>query len=213
MGFVLILSIVTGMEQATTPRAGKLWIIILAAGESRRLGSPKQLLRMRGRSLLSLALLRAETLGHGRVIVVLGAGARRLRAHIRRGRQPAKIVYNPDWTRGMGSSLAAGIRALPRTADAALILLCDQPLVDIRALARLCTADIRRSAICASRYADRLGVPAIFPRRLFPLLSRLDSDKGARELLNHGSGYRIVAVDMPEAAFDIDTPADLIHLH
>jgi CTP:molybdopterin cytidylyltransferase MocA len=67
----------------------------------------------------------------------------------------------------------------------------------------------RSGATIASRYADRLGVPAIFPRRAFSALRRVDGDRGAREILNSGaSQWRVVALDMPEARADIDTQTD-----
>lgn len=203
------------MDQATATHVGKLWIIVLAAGGSRRLGTAKQLLRVAGRTLLARTIACAAEISNGRVIAVLGADSARMRAHVRRNAPGTWCVYNRNWRRGMGSSLASGIRALPGTAEAALVLLCDQPGVDLHSLRRLTTRQNRwnRAVIVASRYAGRLGVPAIFPRRAFKELRRLDSDHGARTLLNvDAADFRIVAVDMPEAAFDIDTPADVATL-
>jgi molybdenum cofactor cytidylyltransferase len=197
------------MDQATARCARNLWIIILAAGASRRLGTSKQLLQVRGKTLLAQTITRAANISPGRVLTVLGAEYSRMRAHIRRNHLPTRCVYNRDWALGMGRSLATGVRALPRTADVALVLLCDQPRVGERALRRLLKAGHRdRNAIIASRYAGRLGVPAAFPRRAFEDLRKLDADQGARALLNEGTGrFRIIPVEMPEAAVDIDTPA------
>lgn len=199
------------MDQATARCGGKLWIIILAAGASRRFGTTKQLLRLRGRTLLAMVLRRAAQLAPGRVVAVIGADSQRLRGHIRRTAPNTRIVYNRNWELGMGTTLATGIRALPRAAAAALVLLSDQPDAGTRALQRLCRRRARDTMpVIASRYAGRLGVPAIFARRTFGALRTLDADYGARELLNADAPpFRIIAVDMPEAAWDIDTTADL----
>lgn len=213
------LSIVAAMDQATAGNVGKLWIIVLAAGASRRLGTAKQLLRAGRRTLLAQALSRAAAVAPGRVIAVLGSDALRIRSHIRRTEPHTRIVHNRAWSCGMGTSLAAGIGALPQRADAALIMLCDQPNIDVAALRRLCAAHrANRSAIVASQYAGRLGAPAIFPRACFGELGKTattggNNDRGARELLNGAaSGFRRIAVAMPGAAFDVDTPEQAAQL-
>jgi CTP:molybdopterin cytidylyltransferase MocA len=202
------------MDQATVRANRDLWIIILAAGASVRLGTPKQLLRVQGRTLLARTVALAESIARARVVVVAGAESLRIRSHLRRNAPHVRVTYNRRWKAGMGNSLAAGVRALPNDAGAILVMLCDQPNIDIRCLARLLDrARARRSAVVASRYRGRYGVPAILPRPLFPALRRLTGDRGARDLLN-GAGGRIdvVGVDMPEAAVDIDTPGDLAKL-
>jgi len=202
------------MDQATAPANRRLWIIVLAAGASSRLGTPKQLLRMRGRTLLAHTVALAESVAGARVNVVIGADQHRIRSHLRRTSPRVRVTYNRRWRVGMGTSLEAGIRNLPPEAAATLVLLCDQPDVDARALARLLNcARNRTTSIVASRYRGRLGVPAILPRATFRELRRLTGDRGARDLLNATHGRtRIVALDMPEAARDIDTPADLAAL-
>jgi molybdenum cofactor cytidylyltransferase len=199
------------MIQATANRVEKLWIILLAAGGSARLGRPKQLLRFRGQTLFSRALQSGSRISGRQVIVVIGADAPRMRSHVRRHAPHARVVFNADWQSGMGTSLAAAIKELPRTARAVMVLLSDQPRVSVRALHRLS----RRyghgggNVIVASRYRGRCGVPAIFPRRAFRTLAKLDGDLGARALLNsRDSAFRVVPVDLPEAEYDIDTPAD-----
>jgi molybdenum cofactor cytidylyltransferase len=198
------------MDQATARARRKLWIIILAAGASTRLGTPKQLLRQRGKTLLSRTIALATAVAGPRVSVVIGAGQHRIRAHLRKATRSVRVTYNRDWTGGMGTSLAAGIRALPPDADSILVLLCDQPKLDARSLDRLIhRARTSRAAIVTSRYAGRQGVPAILPRATFRELRSLTGDRGARDLLNSACGrFQVIAVDMPEAAFDIDTPAD-----
>lgn len=145
------------------------------------------------------------------LIVVVGAEALRLRLVARRARGGARIVSNPDWQRGMATSLRAGLAAVPRSARAALVLLVDQPRVDAAAIARLVTAWRKRPGVpAAARYDERVGVPAVLPRRHWRPLKELQGDQGARALLRDGPS--ITLVDMPEAALDIDTPADLLEL-
>jgi molybdenum cofactor cytidylyltransferase len=190
----------------------RLACVLLAAGASRRLGEPKQLLRLRGRSLLAHALAAA----HGAapdcpVVVVLGAHALRLRAHLRRNRAAARAALNSSWASGLASSLQVGLAALPGGVEAALVLLVDQPQVDAAALRRLVAAWARRpSAPAAARYAGRVGVPAILPRSHWRAVRSLSGDAGARALLRDAA--RVTLVDMPEAAFDVDTPTDAARL-
>ncbi|MBY0278526.1 NTP transferase domain-containing protein, partial [Candidatus Binatia bacterium] len=137
-----------------------------------------------------------------------------------------QIVVHPVWERGIGSSIAAGVAALQRrderahrragaggcAADAVLITLADQPLVGPEALRRLLTA--RRDAgkaIAASRYAGTAGVPACFERALLPALLALDGATGCKPLLRAHADDTVL-VDCPEAAQDVDTPADFARL-
>jgi CTP:molybdopterin cytidylyltransferase MocA len=107
----------------------------------------------------------------------------------------------------MATSLRAGLAAAPRTAKAVLVMLVDQPQVDARAIKRLLTAWRRRPGVpAAARYDARVGVPAVLPRKNWRNLKALRGDQGARALLR--SREALTLVDMPEAALDIDTPAD-----
>jgi molybdenum cofactor cytidylyltransferase len=108
----------------------------------------------------------------------------------------------------MATSLHAGLAAVPRTARAALVLLVDQPRVDAAAITRIVTAwRLRPGVPAAARYDERVGVPAVLPRRYWPALMALQGDQDARALLRGGAAPTLV--DMPEAALDIDTPADV----
>ena len=186
--------------------------VLLAAGGSSRLGRPKQLVRHRGVPLLhhAVAVARAA-LPSSPLVVVVGAYSLRVRALLQRTHSGARVVGNPLWREGMASSLRAGLAAVPRDSRAALVLLVDQPHVDAASLARLLHAWSRRRGVpAAARYAGRVGAPAILPRRHWRALARLDGDRGARAMLR-GGGARTL-VDMPEAAFDVDTAADLAAL-
>jgi molybdenum cofactor cytidylyltransferase len=185
--------------------------IVLAAGGSRRLGFPKQLVRRRARSLLARTVAHArDALPQSPLIVVLGAEALRLRLVVRRTVPSAIAVHNVRWARGLASSLQAGLAAVPARTRAILVMLVDQPNVDDRALLRLLNAWRRRPSIAAAAlYGGRPGVPALLPRRYWRAIRQLRGDAGARELLR-GSG--ITRVAMPEAQLDIDTHADLARL-
>lgn len=189
-------------------RHHRLWTVVLAAGGSRRLGRPKQLLKHGGRTLLVRAVERAERMTPGRVVVVLGAHAPRLRVVLdRAGFGGVRIVRNPRWRSGMASSLRSGLSVLPQEAAAALIVLTDQPGIAENSLARLAAAWQEDPATAvAAGCAGRVGVPAILPKTWWREVMNLRGDEGARRLLAAADALHLI--DMPEAATDIDTAAD-----
>jgi molybdenum cofactor cytidylyltransferase len=214
------LSIVANVTKSGAQRRAQISCVLLAAGGSQRLGRPKQLVRRGNRPLLLNALTAARgALGRDdATVVVLGAGALRLRNVLRRavpragsGVASARVVYNPLWRMGLAGSLRAGLAALPRTAPAALVMVVDQPDVDAPALSRLIAAWRKRPGIpAAAHYAGRAGVPAILPRRLWHAARSLEGDVGARALLRNTTDLTLV--DMPEAELDVDTAEDLARL-
>lgn len=188
--------------------------VILAAGASRRFGSPKQLAKYRGETLLARSTRLAHEAGAEKVFVVLGYRSslvQRALKHSRATLPYASTVRNVRWRDGMGRSLACGVRSLDRRARAVLVCLADQPLLEAGDLARL-VLEWRASPRCivASRYAGKLGVPAIFPRSYFAALNSLSGDRGAQVLLP--SSNDVLSVPMPLAAVDIDDPQDLSNL-
>jgi molybdenum cofactor cytidylyltransferase len=188
--------------------AGSLFAVVLAAGESRRFGSQKQLVRIAGRPLLHTTVTRASEVTGSSLIVVLGCGAAELGALLKHS--PGSIVINQEWREGLSSSIRAGIARLPLTCTGAMLLLADQPLVSADDLRRLAgTWRKQPQYIAAALYSGTTGVPAIFPRNLFQALLQLRGDTGARALLRRNTD-RVVRVPMPSAAIDIDTPEDLL---
>jgi CTP:molybdopterin cytidylyltransferase MocA len=200
------------MTRSAARNGSDIACIVLAAGGSRRLGRPKQLVRHRLRPLVVHAVTAVRgALPAAPLIVVVGAEALKVRLVLRRTRCVVRIADNPHWADGLATSLRAGLAATPRGTRAALVLLVDQPRVGAAALERLLRAWRRRPGVsAAARYEGRAGVPAILPRRNWPALRSLHGDQGARALLRHGRALTLV--DLPEAALDIDTPADLAKL-
>lgn len=189
-------------------------VILLAAGASSRMGEPKQLLRYGGETLLGRALRAALESPCRPVVVVLGARAEALRAEVEG--QGVLVITNEAWAEGMGSSIRAGLGALraatSEAAEAAVVLLCDQPFVTSDIIARLVEAyRARRALLVASAYESRgeqpLGAPALFSRALFPELMALDGAEGAKRIIQRHAADA-VCVAAQAAAFDIDTPAD-----
>jgi molybdenum cofactor cytidylyltransferase len=184
--------------------------VILAAGESTRMGTPKQLLLVDGQPLLLRVVAAALASPAWPVVVVLGAHAEKIRPLL--ARQPVLLADNPAWPEGMASSLRVGVATLQqfsRQLDAALVALCDQPAFSADTIRQLVGAQRRTGrSIVAARYAGRHGAPALFLRENFSALTALTGEEGARALLN-GDPARVAAVDLPALALDLDTPEDV----
>ncbi len=188
-------------------------IIVLAAGASRRMNEPKQLLLFQGKTLLRRAVETAVESICKPVIVVLGANFERAKAEIED--LPVEIVFNPNWQSGLSSSIKIGIENLLRIAPnvaASVMTLADQPFVTAKHL-NLFAEKFERSkiAIIAAEYNETLGVPALFSRNIFDDFNKLSGDKGAKQIIKkHRESLSTIA--LPEAAFDIDTPEDFLKL-
>jgi molybdenum cofactor cytidylyltransferase len=121
------------------------------------------------------------------------------------------VIDNPDWARGLSTSLVRGVAGLPSSAEAVLILLCDQPAVTAADLdALIAEWRVEPELIAAAGFNDRLGPPVIIPRAFWPQLAALRGDQGARSLLEWHTEH--ITVNMPHAALDVDTPEDLVRL-
>jgi len=201
------------MSRTSAPADPRLAAVILAAGGSSRLGRPKQLLRYRGATLIERAVRLARRVAGGGIVVVVGDQRQRLRSLLRRREHRRaddgrlRIVGNARWAAGLAASLSVGIAAVPPTAQAALILVVDQARLDARDIERLVAAWRRRpSKPAAALYRERAGVPVVMPRRWFSELANLTGDVGARQVLRRLGDISLV--EMPAAAFDVDSPAD-----
>ena len=181
--------------------------LLLAAGAGRRFGGPKALATLPdGTSFLRAAVAALRDGGCDPVVVVLGAQADRARAQA----FDVEVVVNADWESGMGSSLRAGLAALPASAPAAVVLLVDTPGIGAAAVARL-VAQADSSAVLVGTYDGRRGHPVLLGREHWAAVGRLAvGDAGAREFLReHPELVREVPCGDVASPQDIDTPADL----
>jgi molybdenum cofactor cytidylyltransferase len=183
-----------------------LHVLVLAAGASRRLGQPKQLVKLGEHTALQRVVANAIAAVGPQVSVVLGAHAAAITRAL--AHSPATVLINRQWEEGIASSIRCGIRALPGSCEAVLLLLGDQVAITKSDLARLCSAQSHGDQIVACRHGEHLGVPAIFPRWCFTELLELRGDVGARQILRRHV-ERVTSLAMPNAAVDLDTPADL----
>jgi molybdenum cofactor cytidylyltransferase len=170
------------------------------------MGRAKQLLDLGGRSLVRHAVEVAYAASCSPVVVVLGAQADLVRAELTG--LSARIVQNSGWQEGLASSVRCGVRALPETVDAAILMLCDQPAISPALLEALLETQRKTGRpIVACRYGGVVGVPVLFLRERFPELLALEGDVGARALLAQ-AGDDVATVEFPDGAFDVDTPED-----
>jgi molybdenum cofactor cytidylyltransferase len=180
--------------------------IILAAGEGRRFGAPKQLLPWRGKPFIRHVALTALEAGLSPVIVVVGAAAQQVQEAIYD--LPVRIVINDDWKLGQSFSIKAGLSDLNEFTGAALFLLADQPHVSIQLIQSLVESHQRTLApIIAPQIDGKRGNPVLFDSNTFPDLCSLQGDSGGRDLF---SRYPIQWVPWHDyrALMDIDTPEE-----
>ena|SRR5215213_9181132 len=187
--------------------------VVLAAGASSRMGSPKQTLQYRGESLLRRAALAALGAGCHPVIVVTGANAELSRREL--DGLAVREVLNTRWETGMASSIRAGVEGLVSAdpdSSAAVFMLCDQPHVTADVISCLVAAHRATGRpIIASTYSGSFGVPALFSRTLFAELTRLEGMSGAKEVIKrHASEAHFLPFHGGEV--DVDTPDDFSRL-
>ncbi|MFD8273672.1 nucleotidyltransferase family protein [Streptomyces flaveolus] len=188
--------------------------LLLAAGGGRRLGGrPKALLEHRGHLLVEHAVEVLRAAGCARVHVVLGAGAEEVRA--RAALEGCVLVDNPEWERGMGTSLRAGLASLSGTgARAALVSLVDQPGIGAEATARVRAGYRDDTSLVSAAYAGRRGHPVLLGAAHWAGVgATATGDRGARAYLGeHEAEIALVECGDVALPYDIDTSADLRHL-
>ncbi|WP_329531529.1 nucleotidyltransferase family protein [Streptomyces sp. NBC_01450] len=188
--------------------------LLLAAGGGRRLGGrPKALLEHRGRPLVEYAVGVLRAAGCSRVHVVLGARADAVRERARL--DGCVLVDNPEWERGMGSSLRAGLGSLAGTgARAVLVSLVDQPGIGPRAVARVLAAYRDDTSLASAAYDGVRGHPVLFGAAHWAAVAAsATGDRGARAYLKeHEAAITLVECGDVAQPYDIDTEDDLGHL-
>lgn len=183
--------------------------IILAAGTSTRMGAVKQLLRLDDRPLLQHVLDHVCASGVSEIVLVLGASAEAIRREI--DPHNSRVVINDAYLQGMGTSLKTGLSAVEPEAEAAIIVLADQPFVQPATLDRLITEHRRSKAqIVIPTYRGFRGNPILLDRSVFPEVMALNGDIGCRAIFgSHVEGIVKLPVDDVGILLDIDRQSDL----
>lgn len=197
------------MTSAAKNSAKHIGAILLAAGESSRLGTPKQLLLYKGQTLLQHVLKTAIDSNADPVVIVLGAHAEIIEKKI--DSNIAKVIVNDTWREGMASSIQVGIKMLLEvnpSAQGAVLMVCDQPCVTSSLINELIEAHQNTgNPIITCSYADTFGPPTLFHKTIFPELLQLKGDVGARSILKRHAN-KVEAILFPEGSQDIDTIED-----
>lgn len=182
--------------------------VILAAGASSRLGHPKQLVQINHQFILEklyneLCQLTDST------SVVTGC----YHDEIKQQFPHMNLIYNKNWSTGMGSSIHAAIQFLDKDCSHLLICVCDQVLIKSVHYEKLIKTSINNpNKIIATSYNNTLGVPSLFPEKYFSELQLLNStDKGAKRVLAKNQD-QVIAIKCELANYDIDTPSQLNQL-
>ena len=179
--------------------------VVLAAGQSLRMGQPKLLLPWQGQTLLGHVVNRVLASSVDEAILVLGDDAERLESVVPKER--VRVVRNPCPAEGQSGSLRYGLAALGTMVEAAVVVLADQPFVDAAVLDTMIEA-YRRSGrpIVVPYYGGQRGTPTLFARSLFPELMAVRGDKGGREVLaRHEDLIVRVDFDSPLIGLDVDS--------
>ena len=189
----------------------KVSILILAAGNSSRLGSPKQLIEFEGKNLIERITETALSISE-EVLIVLGGSEEVILPKLERFKGDVSTIFNPKWKQGMGTSISVGVEKLADKSDLILILLSDQPFVSKVLLQNMLQTYAKsQNSVVSCVYNNTLGVPILFDKSIFPELINLSGDKGAKSFL-HLYEDKISTVDFPEGIVDIDTIEDVAKL-
>lgn len=210
----LLMEIVTRPQPRTVPEPEKgrrVAALVLAAGRSTRMGAVNKLIaEIGGKPLVRIAAEQALASRAAPVIVVTGHERERVEAAL--DGLPVKLVHNPDYADGLGTSLKAGIAAVPKEADGVIVCLGDMPQVDSALIDKLiATFDPERGAlVVVPSIEGRRGNPVVWSRRFFHDLMQIQGDIGARHLIG---SYAEAVVEVPVAGAaaltDVDTPESL----
>ena len=183
-------------------------VIVLAAGESRRMGKLKPLLRFRDTTFLEQIISVLKLSNVDRITVVLGAGAETIEKSI--DLSGTDVVVNKDYRKGQLSSLVAGLKNTPAETDAILVCLVDNPFITKTVVNRIISKfKETKSPIVVPVFNKKRGHPALFSRSLFKELCNAPAKEGARYVL-YSNEEKMLELEMPESGIlvGIDTPED-----
>src|SRR6266481_8038651 len=175
--------------------------VVLAAGGSARFGRSKQFALFQGDTFIKRIVAAAIEAGCAPVVVVTGEDSAQIKSEL--ARFTVSIAMNPDWQKGLGSSIIVGIRHAMNQdpdLDAVVLLACDQPFVTAAVLTQMIQLRLTGgNPIVASAYAGTLGIPALFDRSCFPDLLQLKGDSGAKRIILERRQHDVASVDFPAA--------------
>jgi molybdenum cofactor cytidylyltransferase len=182
--------------------------IVLAAGASSRMGTPKQTLPVRGKPMLEDVLEVLRRTKVDQVLVVLGANDAEVRSKVEF--KDEVIVHNQDYAKGLSSSIRLGLSAMGPTTDAVFMVLADQPFLAPGTVDRMIETYLASGApIVVPVYRGRRGNPVLFGRRLFPEIMKVQGDSGARSVVEGNEDLVLeVPVDDEGVVADVDTSSD-----
>ena len=192
----------------TDDRSGRVAAVVLAAGTSSRMGRNKLFLELGGTSVLRRAVDSALEAGLDPVVVVLGHESDRARAEL--AGSSCTTVLNPEYARGMNTSVGAGVGAVPGDAAGVVLMLADMPLVDVEMLRALVERyRDSRAPLVISTYGEVLAPPILYGRALFPELRALDAEGCGKRVVKLHRGEAIELSWPASALSDLDVPEDV----
>lgn len=195
----------TGAQRSAT---GPICAVVLAAGSSSRMGTHKLLMPLGGRPLVAWSVLAANSSQADEVLIILGRDADVARKALPAGSY--RVLINPRYEAGQGTSLALAVAELPKLTIGIVALLADQPFMTAAAINRVLNAARREPERIIQSVADGgAGHPVYLPRRVFPGLQALNGDTGAREIIaREHADVLLEPIENNLAQFDVDTPED-----
>jgi molybdenum cofactor cytidylyltransferase len=195
-------------------------ILILAAGESKRLGQPKQLLTYQGKSIVNRLIDTVKKACQLPITLVLGAHADKIEPQLLDA--SINVVMNKNWQEGMASSIRVGLEQMlehhkndsknDKPLDGIMVLVCDQPFITAAHINDLLQLHhTTKLPMAACYYAGILGTPAVFHQSIFPELLALKGDMGAKKII-HAREAEVAKLHFEKGMIDIDTIEDYQNL-